>query len=210
MPYGSFESVEEVAERFDIEVKMEPFAGETELMIPENHFSRLRTKLTDSAYFINEHAVCQHIITPILDLVVEKYEPLRVWSHVPFNVDKGKDLAGEPDYLIAPKTKYGGMAVPPLCVIEARKEKFDQGWAQALAEMVAASMLGAKVCYGVVTTGRIWEFGRLEDKLFIRDPDQISATRELQEIFNMLNWLFGKADACIRRNPSCCALQIEQ
>jgi hypothetical protein len=48
-------------------------------------------------------------------------------------------LIGEPDYLIAPKTKYGGMAVPPLYIIEAKKERFEKGWAKALAEMVASS-----------------------------------------------------------------------
>jgi hypothetical protein len=49
-----------------------------------------------------------------------------------------------------------------------------------------------------VTTGKIWEFGKLEDKLFTKVPDQVSATRELQEIFNMLNWLFNEANASIK------------
>jgi len=198
MPYSQFESVEKVAEKFDIEVKNKPFIDQIEIQISESHFSRLQLKLADSTYFINEYAICEHIIAPILDLIVEKYELLRVWSRIPFNVDKENDLVGEPDYLIAPKTKYGGMSIPPLCVMEAKKEKFDEGWAQALAEMVAASIQGARICYGVVTTGKIWEFGKLEDQLFTQDPDQVSATRELQEVFNMLNWLFNEANASLK------------
>ncbi|MBF0451448.1 MAG: hypothetical protein HQK75_12155 [Candidatus Magnetomorum sp.] len=197
MPYSKFESIEEVAERFDIEVKIVPFIQQSEIQIPGTPFSRLQVKLADSAYFINEYAICEHIIAPVLDLVVEHYEQLRVWSHAPFNVDKEKDLIGEPDYLIAPKTKYGGMSVPPLCVIEAKKEKFDEGWAQALAEMVAASFQGSSMSFGVVTTGKIWEFGKLKDKLFTKDPDQVSATRELQTLFDMLNWLFNEANESI-------------
>ena len=113
-------------------------------------------------------------------------------------MDQENGLIGEPDYLIAPKTKYGGMETPPLCVIEAKKEKFDEGWAQALAEMVAASLQGATICYSCVTTGKIWEFGMLENKVFTRDPEQVSATRELQEIFNMLNWLIDKSNTSSR------------
>ena len=194
MPYSKFESIEEVAERFDIEVNITSFIQQKKIQIYESHFKRLKVKLSDNAYFINEFAVCEHIIAPILDLIVEKYSQFRVWSRVSFNVDKENDLIGEPDYLIAPKNKYGGMSIPPICVIEAKKERFDEGWAQALAEMIAASFKGADICYGVVTTEKIWEFGKLKSKLFTKDPDQVSATRELQILFNMLNWLFNEAN----------------
>ena len=194
MPYSKFESIEEVAEKFDIEVNITSFIQQKEIKIQEFHFKRLQVKLADNAYFINEFAVGEHIIAPILDLIVEKFSQLRVWSRVSFNVDKEKDLIGEPDYLIAPKNKYGGMSIPPICVIEAQKERFDEGWAQALAEMIAASFKGADICYGVVTTGKIWEFGKLKSKLFTKNPDQVSATRELQILFNMLNWVFNEAN----------------
>ena len=35
---------------------------------------------------------------------------------------------------------------------------------QALAEMVGATIKGANTCYGIVTTGKAWEFGILENK----------------------------------------------
>jgi len=97
---------------------------------------------------------------------------------------------GEPDYLIARRSKYGGMEKPSLCVIEAKRDDFDGGWTQALAEMVASS--GADTCYAVVTTGKIWEFGKLENKIFTVDPISISATDNLQKTFNILNWFFDK------------------
>ncbi len=104
-------------------------------------------------------------------------------------------LDGEPDYLIAPYARNGGISTPPLCIMEARQENWKKGWAQALAEMYAASAQGAKICYGAVTTGVLWQFGKLKDgKLFTRDPVKLSATDNLQGVLNTLNWLFGEVD----------------
>jgi len=86
------------------------------------------------------------------------------------------------------------MDVPPLCVIEAKKDDFEEGWIQALAEMVAASLQGRKICCSVVTMGNTWEFGNLENKVFTRDFTKFSATVDLQEIFDVLNWLFDIAN----------------
>jgi hypothetical protein len=84
------------------------------------------------------------------------------------------------------------MAKPSLCVIEAKRDDFEKGWAQAMAEMVASSLLDAKICYGIVTTGKIWEFGKLENNVFTIDPISISATDNLPKTFNTLNWMFDK------------------
>jgi hypothetical protein len=85
------------------------------------------------------------------------------------------------------------MATPPICVIEAKQDKFEEGWTQALAEMVAASMKGSNVCYGIVTTGKAWEFGKLKNSVFIREPDQVT-TRNLQELFDILDWIVSEAE----------------
>ncbi|XOF34403.1 MAG: hypothetical protein ACL93V_03650 [Candidatus Electrothrix sp. YB6] len=193
MPYSSFKSVGEVSQKFDIEVRAESFIETKEIQVLEYISSRLEEKLREDAYFINEFAICEQIISHILDAVAEQHKQLLVWSHISFNVDREQDLVGEPDYLIAPKTKHGVMSVPPLCIMEAKQEKWNEGWAQTLAEMYAASLKGAETCYGVVTTGKAWEFGKFEYSIFTRDPTQISATENLQKVFDVLNWLFGKA-----------------
>jgi hypothetical protein len=190
MPYGKFKSVEEVATKFDIEVAdRTAFVSEKELIVSDILLSMMARKLQDETSYVTEFAVCDAIIRPILDIIAENYN-LKVWSHVSYNVDEEKGLVGEPDYLIAPKTKYGAMARPALCVIEAKRDDFDEGWTQALSEMVASSLLGAQVCYGIVTTGAIWQFGKLDDGSFIIDPRYLSATTELQRVFNTVNWVF--------------------
>jgi len=192
MAYGTFKSVEEVATKFDIEVAdRDIFFGQKELIIPEILFSMLEKKLRDKTSYVSEYAICETLIRPILDIIAEAY-PLKIWSHVLYDVDKENGLTGEPDYLIAPKNKYGGMKIPSLCVIEAKKENFDDGWTQALAEMVASASLTSNICYGIVTTGNFWQFGKLTNAVFSIDPRSLSATTELQTVFNTINWIFAE------------------
>jgi hypothetical protein len=193
MPYSKFESIEEVAGRFDIEVVDKGIIDMLDIEIADYPFSEI-TKRLDSMSFINEVTICEDIIKPILIQISKKYKSLYIWSYMAYNVDKDKDLFGEPDYLIATRTKHGGMGIPPLGVMEAQKENWENGWAQTLAEMYAASTQGAKVCYGVVTTGKAWEFGKLHNGVFTKDPNQISATDNLQKVFDTLNWLFNEVD----------------
>ena len=193
MAYGNFKTVEEVARKFDVQVaKKTAFTSQKEINVLEPLFFIIMEDINDSISFINEVTICEKIISPILNILSRNYEQLNVWSHVSYNIDEKKGLVGEPDYLIAPRTKYGGMARPSLCVIEAKHDNFDAGWAQALAEMVASSLLDAGLCYGVVTTGKFWEFGKLEDNIFTIDPISISAADNLQKTFNILNWMFDE------------------
>jgi hypothetical protein len=190
MAYGTFKSVEEVATKFDIEViEKAIFFQQKELSIHDRLFSMVENNLKDKTNYVSEYAICETLIRPILGVVVEDHL-LKIWSHILYDVDKEKGLTGEPDCLIAPRNKYGGMTRPSLCVIEAKKENFDEGWTQALAEMVASSSLGAEICYAMVTTGAIWQFGKLENTIFTIDSRSLSATSNLQIVFNTINWLF--------------------
>jgi hypothetical protein len=192
MSFSQFKSVSEVAKKFDIEVVDNFFVEQKVIKVAELYFSDLQKKLISPRNFINETTICETIIRPILDIVSDHYKTLEIWSHVSYNVDAENGLMGEPDYLIAPRTKYGDMDTPALCVIEAKQEKFDEGWAQALAEMVASSFQGSEVCYSMVTTGKAWEFGCLKQGVFTKDPRQFSAIADLQVLFELLNWLFYK------------------
>ncbi|HHC24868.1 MAG TPA: hypothetical protein ENK58_05565 [Desulfobacterales bacterium] len=199
MPYGKFERIEQVSDRFGIKVRRTPFAETMDIKVDEFFLSRMGRALLKDVYFVNEDAVRQHIIAPILDIVSDIYEALEVWSEVTYTVDEKMDLDGKPDYLIAPYADNGGMSTPLLCVMEAKEKDWKKGWAQALAEMYAASTQGANICYGVVTTGEFWQFGKLEEGgIFTRDPVKLSAIENLQKVLNTLNWLFDKANDQVR------------
>jgi hypothetical protein len=193
MSYGKFETIEQVSDTF--EVTRGAFINKEKIEIDDIILTMISRRLLEDANFVNEQAICQHIITPILDIVSDNHESLKVWSQVTYTVDKERGLDGEPDYLIAPYAKNGGMLTPPLCIIEAKQENWNKGWAQALSEMYAAGTRGAKICYGAVTTGVLWQFGKLENgKLFTRDPIKLSAIDNLQKVLDTLNWLFGVVD----------------
>ena len=192
MSYGKFKSIAEVATIFDINVAGRiPFTNEKVLNVLDPILLMLEKNLSNEVNYVSEYAICDALIRPILGIAIEGY-PFNIWSHVPYNVDEEQGLVGEPDYLIATKTKYGTMAKPSLCVVEAKKDNFKEGWTQALAEMVASSLLGANTCYGIVTTGDIWQFGKLNDNIFIVDPKSLSATTELKRVLNTLNWMFSE------------------
>jgi hypothetical protein len=57
MPYSTFKSIGEVTQKFDIEVRTEQFIERKEFKIADNIFSRIKVRLTEDAYFINEFAI---------------------------------------------------------------------------------------------------------------------------------------------------------
>ena len=99
----------------------------------------------------------------------------KIWS-VPLilksTIVYDRELYGEPDYLVSAMIE--GVIdklinKPFLAVAEAKKEDFARGWAQCLAEMIACQKINedeSVVIYGIVPTGLIWEFGKLEQNTF--------------------------------------------
>jgi len=194
MLYEEFERIEQVADKFGIKVKRSSFIEAKTIKVDEFFLLRMGRALLKDVNFVNEEAIRQHIIAPMLDIVSDRFEALEVWSEVTYTVDEKLGLDGKPDYLIAPYADNGGISTPPICVMEAKEKDWKKGWAQALAEMYAASTQGANICYGIVTTGEFWQFAKLETgNIFTRDPLKLSAIGDLQHVLNTLNWLFQKA-----------------
>ncbi len=200
MSYGKFTTIGQVAKTFDILLRRDWFLQDVKrnsIEVPDYKQIEIKKRLSSVVALRNESARSNQIITPILNVVVDKHESLHLWIEEPFNVDENNGLTGTPDYLIALVTSTEEMELPPICVIEAKQDRFNEGWTQALAEMVAASMVADRekesfICYGIVTTGKAWEFGKLENRVFTREPDQIS-TRDLQYLFDTLNWIISLA-----------------
>lgn len=146
--------------------------------------------------YITENAICETIISPMLTLVSKAHQ-LPVWSHVRFDVSEEEGLIGIPDFLIAPASDIGTtFEGPVICVAEAKKENFNEGWAQVLAEMIAAQRFNTDAhieIFGIVSTGSFWQFGKLQDTLLTLEVISYSALENLQKVFNLLNWIFTQA-----------------
>lgn len=90
------------------------------------------------------------------------YPDLKLWKAAPLSDD---ELTGVVDYLLTPQRDY--IDTPLLCVVEAKKDDFEQGLAQSLVEMHACHQLNAQQgihhpLYAIVTNGDGWRFYRYE------------------------------------------------
>jgi hypothetical protein len=88
-------------------------------------------------------------------------------------------------------------------VVEAKKNDFEQGWGQCMAEMVAAQKINNsphRPVYGIVTDANLWQFGRLRADVFTKEPENFTIDK--------LPRLFGALDVLTRRatqeNEGCC------
>lgn len=196
MSYGTLKTYEEVAAQFEIEMLEKQFIQQQSLAVSPDIFQFIQKNLQLRRNYISESAICETMISPILNLVSEAQD-LPVWSHVRFDVDETAGLIGVPDFLIAPASKIGTTFTQPvICVAEAKKENFNEGWAQALSEMIAAQRFNQNegLClFGVVSTGSIWQFAQLQGPVLTMDVISYSALENLQKVFDCLNWLFMQA-----------------
>ena len=86
---------------------------------------------------------------------------LRIWKGSQLESDV---LAGYVDYLVAERKRY--LDIPLLCIIEAKKDDFEQGLAQCLVEMQACQWQNRQAdrdidILGIVTNREGWQFYKL-------------------------------------------------
>lgn len=88
-------------------------------------------------------------------------------------------LTGTPDYVISPEVKIRENRIRGAyrCRCWGKKNDFDQGWGQCLAELVAQQKLNENpqvTVYGIVTDGNLWKFGRLVIDLFTKNTENFT------------------------------------
>ena len=157
----------------------------------------------------DEAARREVLIYPLLREIFRHHaDTLSLFSHRPLMVDDSADdneenqngkLSGVPDYLISTRSPLGRtvMGKPLLIVVEAKRDDFNLGWAQCLAEMIAAQKYNESdkiAVYGIVTNGDAWEFGKLAQKLFIREPG-VFPLRDLDELLGAVKFIFSEAES---------------
>ncbi|MCB1659808.1 MAG: hypothetical protein KDI39_16440, partial [Pseudomonadales bacterium] len=107
-------------------------------------------------------------------------------------------LSGTPDYMISKCSALGKTVLefPLLMLVEAKKNDFEQGWAQCLAELWAAQQLNKNpqlTVYGIVSDGKYWEFGQLTGQMFIKNS-QSFVIDDLAELLSALRYVFEQVN----------------
>lgn len=124
----------------------------------------------------SEKARSEFIIAPILvDLRRQLKEQINLFSGVDFTVDETQGLNGVCDFIITKSPEILVISTPVVIVVEAKKENINAGLGQCAAEMIAAQIFNHQreekstettieidTIYGVVTTGSIWQFLKLQ------------------------------------------------
>jgi len=149
-------------------------------------------------YRSNEQFICSFLITPILKTIWKKHRPkLNLWTGEFIKADER--LAGRPDFLISAlseREQYQFLTPPLFVAIEAKKGEIDEAWGQCAAEMLACQKINNKseiTIFGAVTTGKVWEFGKLYQNMLTIHTIPYSVG-ELQKLLNILNYFFEEVE----------------
>jgi len=171
MSYSDF-TIESLKEKFAVKVVEDiplfptPPSAEIPALLNE-----LLSRYIPLATNINtEKARSELIIAPILAEFKFKFKDrISLYSGIEFNVDQNAGLKGRCDYIISKSSEQLSLTAPVVVLVEAKNENIVGGIPQCIAEMIAARKFNEakgnqiETIYGVVTTGSLWRFLKLEN-----------------------------------------------
>ncbi len=189
MAFTDFKSISEVQKEFNIKFSEGSFVQIKEFEISQHFLEDLEFSLDHIDIFISEPSRCENIIYPILREIYKNYaDNYSLWSHK--SISYNDRLSGIPDYMISTKSELGKTVLgrPLLIIVEAKKNDFEQGWGQCLAELVTAQKINSNdelPVYGIVTDGELWQFGKLVRNEFTKEKIRLTIN-DLPEIFGAI------------------------
>lgn len=195
MAFSDYKSLEQAQQEFQIRYQEEDFLPQLWTKLSAFFCEEFDFNITAMDAFSSKAARCELVIFPVIREVYKRYtDKAALWVQKSFTVD-GK-LCGTPDYMLSQKSSLGKtiLASPLVLMVEAKRNDFEQGWGQCLAELVAADRLNShsRPVYGIVTDGKLWEFGRLHNQIFTKNSASYTIT-DLEKLFCVLNGLFDLA-----------------
>ena len=193
MAFSDYKNISQVQKEFGIRYQEENFIV-AERVEPSSHFrEEYEFNQKNIDVFTSEAARTDLVITPTLREVYKNFhEQYSFWIQKP--IAYNDKLSGTPDYLIATRSALGKtvLDLPLVVVVEAKKNDFEQGWGQCLAELVAAQKINDNVekpIYGIVTDGELWKFGKLVGSTFISNLEGYTVG-DLAELFGAIHFIF--------------------
>ena len=192
MAFSSFQALSQVQEIYGIKYEADSFVVPTDLTPSDALRQRLQFTVDTLDVFSSEGARTELIISPILfELFTVYSDTLAFWVQKPMSADAV--LNEIPDYIFGLKSPLGKtvLGLPLVLIVEAKKNDFEQGWGQCLAELVAAQKINGtteKSIYGIVTDGIRWEFGKLTASTFVQDKGDY-LTNEINELFGAIDFV---------------------
>jgi hypothetical protein len=198
MAFTNYKSIADVLKSFPLTYQEQNFVQSITFKCDEYFISRLNTVVQEGIIFNSEYAICENIISPILTEVWRAYiKDFLIWSHQPLSYDD--NLSGVPDYIVAKRSLRGKVILeqPYLILVEAKKDNFEEGWGQCLAEMLAAQKINEdklERLFGIVSNGKLWEFGVLQKEMFTKNI-KYYVLENIEELMSAIHFLFAESAA---------------
>jgi hypothetical protein len=147
-------------------------------------------------YRSNEFYATENLVSPVLRAAWRKYiTEINMWTHQALKYDS--DLSGVPDFMFTnlDKKQYEIMSYPIITSVEAKAENFVEGWSQCIVQMLACQKINTKpnvIIFGIVTTGKQWEFGKLEGNIVTKNTTGCGIDN-LPKLMTILDYLLSEA-----------------
>ena len=195
MAFSDYKSIAQVQAEYQIRYQESNFIAPEPYVPSPTFLEDFEFNQRHLDVFSSEAARCEIVIFPVIREVYKHYyDKVSFWVQKPLIYSE--KLSGVPDYLISKRSSLGKTMLehPLLVVVEAKKNDFEQGWGQCLAELVAIARLNDEFrqpIYGIVTDGKLWEFGQLMAQTFTKNIDSFTVT-ELSGLMGALKFVMDK------------------
>ena len=163
---------------------------------PSDFFRERLKKLEDLFDLQSYEESKKLLIDAICEEALSDCIHLRIWKGAQLSDD---ETTGYVDYLIAERQRY--LDKPFLCIVEAKKDDFEQGLAQCLVEMKACQFNNNQVnrsidVLGIVTNGEGWRFYQLKLDGTVLESGLYS-TGNMADLLGRLHTLFLQCDRSV-------------
>jgi hypothetical protein len=173
MAYSDFVSLEQIESRLGIKNKVTELFAEVQPMAPSD-WLKTALEIAKELPLKSEKAKSEWIVVPILTEIRNRNHKLfTIYSGDTLNADEEKGLKGECDFILAKDTGSLNISYPILHILEAKKGDTEIGIPQCAAQLAGAKLYNERkgapteFLYGCVTTGKDWQFLRLQNELLI-------------------------------------------
>ncbi len=177
MAYSDFGPAD-IKKNFGLKIveKLELFAETKEVSTPELLVEILQENIPLALAIHTEKARSELVVMPILVAVRKMLDrQISIFSGIEFNIDPEQGLNGVCDFLVSRSSEQLFVSAPVITMVEAKNDNIKSGLGQCISEMVAARLFNEregneiKTIYGVITTGSLWRFLKLEEQTVFID-----------------------------------------
>ena len=148
------------------------------------HLEYLKTRIEAVLPYVDLASETSRREVLISQVLLQLVQYTKAQLRIEYPIKVTEQLQGYLDYLLRSQTE--------LLVIEAKREDLDYGFTQLVAEMIALDQWERtpeqSVLLGAVTTGTVWQFGRLhrETKEIVQGLDLYIVPDDLDQLMRIL------------------------